>query len=123
MFSCIPKKCFEIYFQVLGCVPKNVLENTFSTSFSHFSSRQRKSQKSIDTPKETKIKTKSFIKSGKTERERERERERKRERGKGDDLEAVTASFKQRRQDRVMGGSILVPTSSIWTNRVLGLHS
>ena len=97
---------------MLGCVPKNVLENTFSTSFSHFSSRQRKSQKSIDTPKETKIKTKSFIKSGKTERERERERER----GKGDDLEAVTASFKQRRQDRVMGGSILVPTSSIWTN-------
>ena len=44
-------------------------------------------------------------------------------RGRGDDLEAAMASFKQRRRDRVMGGSILVPASLIWTNRALGLYS
>ena len=76
MFSCIPKKCFEIYFQVLGCVPKNALENTFSNSFSHFSSRQRKSQKSIDTPKEKKKSKQNHSSNLVKLRERERERER-----------------------------------------------
>jgi len=44
-------------------------------------------------------------------------------RGRGDNLEAATASFRQRQRDRVMGGSILVPASLISTNRALGLHS
>ena len=30
------KKCFEKYFLVFGCVPKNALENPFLSCFSHF---------------------------------------------------------------------------------------
>jgi len=36
VFGCILKKCFEKYFLMFGCVAENNIENTFSSSFSHF---------------------------------------------------------------------------------------
>ena len=81
------KKCFEKYFLVFGCVPKNPLENPFLSCFSHFLRIQTNIIKQIllqrikiyKQPKKQKSKIK-ITRPIMRERERERERERKSER-------------------------------------------
>ena len=71
MFSCVWlhfKKCFRKYFLMFGCVLENTIENTFSTSCSHFLTFSRLPNEYIISfiPQNTNKIQKKIIKSGKT---------------------------------------------------------
>ena len=71
MFSCVWlhfKKCFRKYFLMFGCVLENTIENTFSTSCSHFLTFSRLPNEYIISfiPQNTNKTQKKIIKSGKT---------------------------------------------------------